>query len=85
MAFNPYNCVQIVFRTFEKDSVYYKNDTFYYWEDVKRLLKLDFDVHERVSPEFIIKSDDGIVGILKPGLQQIEKYTKVPFNSNKYL
>lgn len=84
MALNSHNYRKTVFRTFKKDSFHFKNETFYYWEDVKRVLGLTFGVHEYISPGFVLKSNDGIVGISKPGLQQIEKYSKLQYNAYKY-
>lgn len=78
------NYTKIVFRSFEAKNMFNIKQTFYHQNDVVSILKLKSSEYESIPLEFIKKSPDGHIGISKQGLECIEKYSKVPFNSNKY-
>lgn len=76
---------KIAFHSFEATNIFNVKQIFYHWSDVKLILKLNSTIYDCIPMEFIGKSEDGIVGISKQGLQYVEKYSQIPFNSNIYL
>lgn len=78
------NYAKVVFHSFEAKNLFNETQTFYHRNEVISVLKLNESEYERVPAEFLGKSTDGHIGISKEGLQFVEKYSKVPFNSNKY-
>lgn len=60
---------------FDAKTPFFSSERFYLWEDIKTILKLNDDYLGCAAPAYKMTSDDGQLGVCRPGIQQLLKHS----------